>query len=72
MTKRKFISRKRILKATAASTWSKKNLFIQKFKFSAEQLSIPSAELNSVCSTSPPKLWKSLSNICTEITEVKY
>ena len=40
--------------------------------FSGEQFAKPSAVLNSVCNTSPPKFWHNLSNICRQSQNLGY
>ena len=54
---------KRIFEAAVANAWSEMYLQTQNLMFSSEQFASPSAELNRVCNTSPPKLWHILSNI---------
>lgn len=54
----------RILDEAIANASSDMNLHSQYFKLSGGQLARPSAVLNNVCITSPPKFWNSLSNIC--------
>lgn len=62
-------ARLRILEAATANAWSETNLQIQNLMFSGAEFASPSAVLNRVCNTSPPKLWHSLSNICDRGTE---
>lgn len=55
---------KRIFDEATATTSSTINLLTQYCVFSVELFASPSAVLKSVCITSPPKLWNSLSKTC--------
>lgn len=60
----KRIVEKRIFDDATAKASSEMNLHSQYLMFSDEEFAKPSAVLNSVCKTSPPKFWHNLSNIC--------